>query len=290
MKTVEKVQADVGFELEKIDISGDEELQRKYGQEIPVITINGRKAFKGRVTEQALRKKLKKAGAASGSKGAKSPKSSGLTIGALEELEPEPYVPPRAGVALALALMVAGVGFFVMRGVNDAQLGHGRLAETLLRSKKPNYSSPFDFNLPAFSGGQMGLGDFRGKVVFINFWATWCPPCVEEMPSMRRLQEKMSNDPNFVMLAISTDDDWKPVREFFAKKPPNFKVLLDKDGQLAKTYGTEKFPETYVVVDGKLVSHIVGPRDWDTWYAETYLRSLLQHGTKITNREAVALR
>lgn len=95
---------------------------------------------------------------------------------------------------------------------------------------------------------------------------------------MRRLHEKLRADPKFTLLAVSTDESWTPVRAFFGEPAPEFAVLLDKGGAVARQYGTEKFPETYVLVDGQLVGHIVGPRDWDTWYAEAYLRSLLTHG------------
>ena len=62
---------------------------------------------------------------------------------------------------------------------------------------------------------KISLRDLRGKIVVLNFWATWCPPCVEEMPSLLRLQAKLKDDPRFVLLAVSTDEGWEPVRKFF---------------------------------------------------------------------------
>ncbi len=196
----------------------------------------------------------------------------------LEALPSEPpYVAPRFVTVALLAFALVGAGTFAAEGVAGARVGQGRLAERLLGvDVRAEY--PRGFSLPAMTGGQVSLDQLRGKVVFINFWATWCPPCVEEMPSMRRLHDKLARDPRFVMLAVSTDEDWDVVRRFFATSPPGFQVLLDRQGAVAKQYGTEKFPETYVVVDGELVGYIVGPRDWDTWYAEAYLRSLLEHG------------
>src|SRR5204863_8336957 len=104
---------------------------------------------------------------------------------------------------------------------------------------------------------------YGGKVVFINFWATWCPPCVEEMPSLVRLHAKLKDDPRFALLAVSTDDGWEPVQKFFGGKPPAMTVLLDPKGTIAHEYGTTKFPETYIVVGGKVRGFILGPRDWD---------------------------
>lgn len=127
-------------------------------------------------------------------------------------------------------------------------------------------------------GQLQALAQWRGKVVVVNFWATWCPPCIEEMPSMRNLHGKLKDDPRFVMIAVSADDSWAPVKEFFQKEPPTFRVALDASGNLARQYGTEKFPETYVIVDGKIVGYIIGPRNRETWYAEAYLKALMEEG------------
>ncbi|MEM7675213.1 MAG: TlpA disulfide reductase family protein, partial [Myxococcota bacterium] len=184
-----------------------------------------------------------------------------------------------AVTALLLAV-VAGAGYFLYEGVAEAKFGRGRLARRLLDIKEKQETPP-TFKLEAFKGQRVTSDErFAGKVVFLNFWATWCPPCVEEMPSMMRLKSRMASEPRFEMLTISTDEEWAPVRKFFEDGPP-FDVLLDQGGKIAKEYGTTKFPETYIIVDGRLVGHIVGPRDWDTWYAEAYLRALSQHGMQL---------
>ena len=200
-----------------------------------------------------------------------------------EEAPPSPEAPTKStrmappAVTLALwASALGGAGYFVAEGVALAGKGRGMLAEQLL-DVKSRAERPIPFTFQSLDGKQVSLGDYADKVVFVNFWATWCPPCVEEMPSMQRLAMKMDDDPRFVMLAVSADEGWPVVRDFF-KRPPPFEVLLDKSGEMAKRYGTEKFPETYVIVDGRLVGYIVGPRNWDTWYAEDYLRALLAEG------------
>jgi len=111
--------------------------------------------------------------------------------------------------------------------------------------------------------------------VFLNFWATWCPPCVEEMPSIRRLHERMAGRSDFVMILASADEGWDPVKKFFAGDPPPFTVLLDPSGEIAKKYGTTMFPETYVIAGGRIRAFIEGPRDWDTWFARAFLESFL---------------
>jgi thiol-disulfide isomerase/thioredoxin/glutaredoxin len=271
LELVERVHGELGFELDVVDVTDRPELRARYGQEVPVLEVDGHKLAAGVVTEKALRRSLRKAGAVevSGSD-AKHEVVQALPARA-------DFVPPRA-VILALSLLAAvGFSWFVSQGLADARVGRGRLAEKLL-GVEPRSELPRGFELPAMKGGEIRLDQLRDKVVFINFWATWCPPCVEEMPSLRRLEERLSKDPRFVMLAVSADEDWPVVRQFFSREPPRFQVLLDKQGAIAKQYGTEKFPETYVVVNGELVGYIIGPRDWDTWYAEEYLRSLLAHG------------
>jgi thiol-disulfide isomerase/thioredoxin len=175
----------------------------------------------------------------------------------------------------AVLLMVALVGasVFVARGIQHAGRGEERLAARLLDVKDRD-QDVVPFRLRSLDGKDVSLADFRGKVVLLNFWATWCPPCVDEMPSMLRLYEKLRSKPNFVFLAVSTDDGWDPVRKFFAAGPPPFTVLLDAHGEIAQRYGTTQFPETYVVVDGRVRAFIEGPRDWDTWFAEAYFDRL----------------
>jgi peroxiredoxin len=231
------------------------------------------------MTEQAFKKKLKRAKEVAGKEPAHEP----------EAREPIAAVPPSPVIAMFLAAAIAGAGFFLFQGVSSAELGRGRLASTLFRVEKAKRDRAIDFALPTYDGKKLSLADFRGKVLFINFWATWCPPCIEEMPSMKRFQDRMKNDPRFAFVAISADEGWDPVRKFFEKEPPPFTVLLDENGKLAKEYGTEKFPETYVVIDGRVVGYIVGPRDWDTWYAEAYARAVLDHGAEL-KQEEIALR
>lgn len=188
--------------------------------------------------------------------------------------DPAPYTPPGWAVLSLLLLALGGAGFFVSEGLHAAGEADERLAATLLEVV-PRSGAPIDFELKDMSGRPVKLSSFRGKTVFLNFWATWCPPCVEEMPSMRRLYANLADHPDFVFLAVSTDEGWDEVRAFFEKEPAPFPVLLDAGGTVARAYGTTKFPETYVIRDGKLLGHIIGPRDWDRWFAEDWLREVL---------------
>ena len=271
---MERVQRQVPFDLEQIDVSGDAELSKKYGDKAPVVMINGKQAFQGAVPEAAFKRRLKKAKGTTGGAEAAPVVVEAVPTSSAAKAVPMPVM------ATILIAMLVGCGYFLWEGFAEAAYGKGRLARKLLRVQDRN-EAPLPFSLEGWDGARVTSDErFRNRVVFVNFWATWCPPCVEEMPSMLRLKAKMADDPRFEMIAISTDDGWSPVRKFFKATPP-FEVLLDEEGDLARQYGTEKFPETYIVVDGRLVGHIVGPRDWDTWYAEAYLRAATEHGLQL---------
>ena len=118
------------------------------------------------------------------------------------------------------------------------------------------------FKLPMRGGGDLDLAKFQGKAVLVNFWATWCPPCREEMPSLTRLAQQF--DPGtFEVVAVSVDDGWEPVDMFLAQPKTPFRVALDEGAKISRTYGTTKFPESYLLdKDGKLRLKFVGPRNW----------------------------
>ena len=132
-----------------------------------------------------------------------------------------------------------------------------------------------DFQLEDVAGNQVSLSSLRGKVVLVNFWATWCPPCKEEMPSMEKLNEIMAGD-DFVMLAINAEADGRTVvPEFLAKTPYNFPILYDDKGVVQKLYGVYKFPESFIILkDGSVAEKIIGPLDWASPKTITYFKNL----------------
>lgn len=120
-----------------------------------------------------------------------------------------------------------------------------------------------DFELPLLTGESVRLQDYRGKVVFLNIWATWCGPCREEMPSMEKLYQALK-DYDFEILAVSIDSQGADVVAPFAKKfNLTFPILLDRDGVTGRIYGTTGVPETFIIDKrGVIVSKVIGYRDW----------------------------
>lgn len=120
-----------------------------------------------------------------------------------------------------------------------------------------------DFTLPDLSGKLTRLSDFKGKVVFLNFWATWCEPCKEEMPSMQTLHDGLAGRP-FVIVAVSVDKDGpEVVRKFVADNKLTFVVLHDRNKAISETYKTTGVPETFVIdQNGIIAEKVWGPRNW----------------------------
>lgn len=120
-----------------------------------------------------------------------------------------------------------------------------------------------DFEVPTLGGGSFSLAKHRGKVVFLNFWATWCKPCIEEMPAIERLGRRFANGP-FVVLAVSGDPNSSRVGPFLAEHRVTLPVGLDPAGDLAKSFGVRALPTT-VIIDrnGYLAAIAFGPRAWD---------------------------
>jgi peroxiredoxin len=119
-----------------------------------------------------------------------------------------------------------------------------------------------DFALPDLEGRIFRLSEQRGKVVLINFWASWCPPCVEEMPSLLKLHQELEGQ-GLEVVAVSVDDTLDIIKEFKQEHGLSFTILHDEGAKVSHQYQTFMYPESYVVdVEGILKWKVVGPRDW----------------------------
>ncbi len=118
-------------------------------------------------------------------------------------------------------------------------------------------------NLPS-KQGFVSLESYRGKkVVLVNFWATWCPSCLREMPSLEALKKSLENAP-FEVLAVSVDEQgWPVIDEFLKRMPMTVPILLDVQGMVSAQYGTYQLPESYLIDrEGTVVKKYIGAMNW----------------------------
>ena len=120
--------------------------------------------------------------------------------------------------------------------------------------------------LPDLNGKIHTLADYKGKVVLVNFWATWCPPCRAEMPSMQRLKERMAGKP-FAILAVDMAESETEIRDFLKEIKPSkidFTILLDKEGSTIKDWRVSVFPTSFIIdSEGLLRYSLLGSIEWD---------------------------
>jgi peroxiredoxin len=142
-------------------------------------------------------------------------------------------------------------------------------------------SDIIDFTLPDLEGNERKLSDYSGKVIFLNFWATWCKPCAEEMPSMQKVYEQFEGKP-FEIVAVSVDSEpASTVAEFVETYGITFPVLHDRSGKIKETYKTTGVPETFIVdQNGVVAEKVWGPRDWLEPASLKVINDLLENGPK----------
>jgi thiol-disulfide isomerase/thioredoxin len=132
-----------------------------------------------------------------------------------------------------------------------------------------------DFSIKDLDGREIKLSSLKGKVVMVNFWATWCPPCKEEIPSMMKLNKSMEGQP-FQMLAISIDEGGKAAVEKYFKASGNLlPAYLDSDGVISQGYGITGVPETFILDrNGMIQKKVVGGMDWSSPDVRSFLIAL----------------
>jgi len=133
-----------------------------------------------------------------------------------------------------------------------------------------------DFTLQTLEGRTVTLSALRGQVVFLNFWATWCPPCREEMPSIERLYRAL-RDQGLVVLAVDVDESPERVAKFVKDFRLGFPVLLDAGSHVFSSYGAPGLPTT-ILIDrqGRVIGGALGPRDWASDAGRALMRTLLE--------------
>ena len=167
--------------------------------------------------------------------------------------------------------LIAGVVMTAVFGVALAIKLRPQLNLIEVGSTAPNFDA---VRLP--SGKPVGIEDYRGKVVLLNIWATWCPPCKVEMPSMERLHRKLANT-DFRLVAVSVDEeDSTVVNKFVKEMGLTFEILHNRDGSIRRIYQTTGVPESFIIDrDGVIVKKIIGAADWEAPVNEALIRRLL---------------
>jgi thiol-disulfide isomerase/thioredoxin len=193
-------------------------------------------------------------------------------------------------VAAVATFVVVAAGWSAMQLSKEAPRQAMPAAEKLFDVTAAARPAPAPQMLGTTQDGKpFTLADAKGQVVFVNFWATWCPPCRDEMPSMLKLGAELAAryPGKFRMVAVSVDDGWPEVVSFFGGKlPEGVTWLRDADQSVTRAYYCEargscpesfKFPETYLVdSSGRLVSYVIGPRDWGEPAARAFLEKLIR--------------
>jgi cytochrome c biogenesis protein CcmG/thiol:disulfide interchange protein DsbE len=157
-----------------------------------------------------------------------------------------------------------------------AAFAYVHLAENRGYALKAGSEVP-NFRLPSLAGGEVDLASRRGRFVVLNFWATWCPPCVAEMPSLERLHRALGPE-GLSVVTVSTDEDEGELKQFVSEHALTLPVLKDPGGRVAAgEYRTTGYPETFVLDrEGRLLQHVVGPAEWDSAEKLAGFRRLLE--------------
>lgn len=143
----------------------------------------------------------------------------------------------------------------------------------LLKPTKPRPAP--ELNLPSLDGGRVNLQDLRGRVVLVNFWAVWCPPCRKEMPSMERLARLMAKRP-FTILASNAGETPEQIRAFLAEVPLTFPILLDQDSARMKAWRVYVLPTSFLIdKQGQIRYSLAGHTEWDEAETVAIIEKLL---------------
>jgi cytochrome c-type biogenesis protein len=147
--------------------------------------------------------------------------------------------------------LIAGVSYTMGRSPKETKAPSGKVAA-------------FDFTLEDLNGDPHTLSDYRGKFVFLNFWATWCSPCRREMPAMQKLYEEADKE-QFVMLAVNAKQKRDVIKAFADENGYTYPILMDPNYKVSGKYRVRAIPVTYLIdKEGNIIGRVVGGREW-TW-------------------------
>jgi peroxiredoxin len=174
-----------------------------------------------------------------------------------------PAAAPATAAALAAASAGPAFGRIYLAGIGIVLAALGYIFADTLRERVVNQGDQAaPFSVKASDGQTYSVNDFKGRVLVLNFWASWCQPCVEEMPSLNRFAQEMKGK-GVTVLGISIDHDEAKYEKFVKAVNLKFPVYRDDQGSIPASYGTFKVPETYIIDrNGRVVEKIIGEKMW----------------------------
>jgi peroxiredoxin len=175
---------------------------------------------------------------------------------------------PLGVVALLAYLVVGGVFVFGFAWALRPAIEQQKTAPCKNMRPEPREGAAPDFTVQDLAGNEVSLADLRGKFVVLNFWATWCEPCITEWPQVSLLAERLADRDDVVVVAMSIDEkraDIEPFLQRMSLTDTKVKVLWDPEQAVHKRYGTTQIPDTYFVnAEGQLVHAFINVRPWGT--------------------------
>jgi peroxiredoxin len=182
-----------------------------------------------------------------------------------------------SSVALSFSFKVGQV-----TSTDTSESNTARLFHKMGINKVPRIPPPVDFSLMDITGQQLTLSQFKGKIVFLNFWTTWCPECRNEMPSMEKLHRKLDGK-DFAMIAVNLQEPALRVKDFLKQYQLTFSILLDTKGKIAQQFGIRAVPTTFILdKDGGIIGKALGSRHWDSKESITLFEHLMNRVVQTT--------
>lgn len=178
---------------------------------------------------------------------------------------------------VAAFVVLIGITLVALTGHRGARLAPSNSEESESDRTVAAGSQAANFKLETLDGRTVSLESLRGKVIFLNVWATWCGPCREEMPSMQTLYDDFKGNKDFVMLAVNEDVKGRSVvAPYVEKNGFHFTILLDPENKISETYDMSGVPETFIIDrKGQIVAHHMGAFDWSRPDVRDALQQLL---------------
>jgi len=190
------------------------------------------------------------------------------------------YLTSRPSYLFFITLLFSGLAAFYLFEAESLARADGQELDQLFGEMgviKMVQALPVEIRLKDMNGQPVSLSDFRGKIVFLNFWTTWCYACRIEMPDMEKLHQKLKNK-DFAMVTINLQESVSQVKQFFKDFKLTFTALLDSDGAVGAHFMITAIPTTFILdKEGIIIGKVMGPREWDSKAAIALFENLMDN-------------